>query len=186
MTVLKQELVQHYAWLRKHGYNDSHSGNASVRDTDRIWVTPTGACADTLEADDLIACSINDVIGKNASFDAKLHLEIYKQNDKATAVFHSHGPHTIAMTMSGNDFVPTDFEGKHYFPTVPVHTISFDEYSEKSPQIVAKSLREHCITVVCGHGVYACAETINLAYKWTCSLEHSAKIAFLTQQIKSI
>ena len=52
MTVLKQELVQHYGWLRKYGYNDSHSGNASVRDDSTIWVTPTGACADTLHADE--------------------------------------------------------------------------------------------------------------------------------------
>lgn len=185
MKTLKQELINHYAWLRQYGYNDSHSGNASARDTDRIWVTPTGACADTLQADDLVACSINGSIGNNASFDAKLHLQVYKQNDNANAVFHSHGPHTIALTMDGNDFVPDDFEGKLYFPTVPVHTIEFDDYSNLSPQVVADTLSEHCITVVRGHGVYACAETINLAYKWSCSLEHSAKIAYLRRQLNS-
>ena len=183
MTVLKEKLVQHYAWLRKYGYNDSHSGNASVRDGENIWVTPTGACADTLQANDLIACTLDGSYGEQASFDAKLHIEIYKQNTKASAVFHSHGPHTIALTMDGDDFVPDDFEGKLYFPTVPVHTIEFDEYSSKSPQLVADTLSKYCITVVRGHGVYACAESINLAYKWTCSLEHSAKIAFLNQQL---
>ncbi len=185
MTVLKEELVRHYAWLRKYGYNDSHSGNASMRDGDTIWVTPTGACADTLQANDLVACSIDGSCGENASFDAKLHIEVYNQNAKACAVFHSHGPHTIALTMNGQDFIPDDFEGKLYFPTVPVHTINFDDYSEKSPQRVADTLRNYCITVVSGHGVYACAESINLAYKWTCSLEHSAKIAYLYQQIQS-
>ncbi len=185
MTALKQELVQHYGWLRKYGYNDSHSGNASVRDGNTVWVTPTGACADTLQTDDLIACSIDGTCGENASFDAKLHIEIYKQNANARAVFHSHGPHTIALTMNGDDFSPEDFEGKLYFPTVPVHSIAFDDYSELSPQLVANTLSEYCITVVSGHGVYACAETINLAYKWTCSLEHSAKIAYLNRQLKN-
>ncbi|MDH3608849.1 MAG: class II aldolase/adducin family protein, partial [Gammaproteobacteria bacterium] len=71
------------------------------------------------------------------------------------------------------------------FPNVPVHTIGFDEYSEKSPQLVADTLSKYCITIVRGHGVYACAESINLAYKWSCSLEHSAKIAFLNHQLKS-
>ena len=184
MTVLKEDLVRHYAWLRKYGYNDSHSGNASVRDGDTIWVTPTGACADTLQANDLVSCSIDGSCGENASFDAKLHIEVYKQNAKASAVFHSHGPHTIALTMNGEDFIPDDFEGKLYFPTVPVHAIGFDEYSEKSPQLVADTLSKYCITVVRGHGVYACAESINLAYKWSCSLEHSAKIAFLNYQLK--
>ena len=185
MTSLKHELVQHYHWLRKYGYNDSHSGNASVREGNAIWITPTGACADTLEAEDLIACSIDGHCNKHASFDSKLHVAIYQQNTKANAVFHSHGPHTIALTMSGEDFIPEDFEGKLYFPTVPVHTIAFDDYSEKSPQLVANTLSKYCITVVSGHGVYACAETINLAYKWTCSLEHSAKIAYLNKQLNA-
>jgi L-fuculose-phosphate aldolase len=43
-------------------------------------------------------------------------------------------------------------------------------------------LAEHPIMVVRGHGVYARAETINLAYKWSCSLELSAKTAFLARQ----
>lgn len=180
----KDSLVRYYAWLRNFGYNDSHSGNASIRIQDSIWVTPSGACADTLQANDLIACKIDGSTGENASFDAKLHIEVYKRNPKAQAVLHSHGPHTIALTMDGIDFIPEDFEGKLYFPVVPVHSIAFDEYSELSPKVVAKSLSKHCITVVRGHGVYACAESLNLAYKWTCSLEHSAKIAYLYSQIR--
>ncbi len=185
MTALKNELVRHYAWLRKYGYNDSHSGNASVRDGNTIWITPTGACADTLTSEDIVKCSVDGSCGENASFDAKLHIEVYKQNTKAKAVFHSHGPHTIALTMNGEDFIPADFEGKLYFPTVPVHTIAFEEYSAQSPQLVASTLSQYCVTIVSGHGVYACAESINLAYKWTCSLEHSAKIAFLNRQLRA-
>ncbi len=181
---LKEELVYYYSLLRKYGCNDSHSGNASVKEGDTIWVTPTGACADTLNADELVACNLDGSIGDKASFDAKLHIEVYKQNSNATTVLHSHGPHTIALTMSGSDFVPEDFEGKLYFPRVPVHTIDYDEYSERSPKRVADTLKKYCITVVRGHGVYACAETLNLAYKWTCSLEHSAKIAFIQNQLK--
>ena len=84
--------------------------------------------------------------------------------------------------MNGEDFVPVDFEGRLYFPKVPVHTITFEQYSEQSPITVAAALRDHRITVVRGHGVYACAESLNLAYKWTCSLEHSAKIAYLARR----
>lgn len=180
---IKKDLVRYYAWLRNFGYNDSHSGNASVRSENTIWVTPSGACADTLHADDLIACDIYGSTGENASYDAKLHIEVYKRNPKAQAVLHSHGPHTIALTMDGKDFIPEDFEGKLYFPAVSVHSIDFDQYSDQSPEVVANTLSKDCITVVRGHGVYACAESLNLAYKWTCSLEHSAKIAYLTRQL---
>lgn len=181
---VKEDLVCYYSWLRKYGYNDSHSGNASVREQNIIWVTPSGACADTLRVEDLIACDMNGTINKNASYDTRLHLAAYKSCPSTRAVLHSHGPHTIAMTMNGEDFTPDDFEGKLYFPKVPVHTIPFDQYPEKSPDLVAATLRHCRITVVRGHGVYACAESLNLAYKWTCSLEHSAKIAYLTRQLR--
>jgi len=180
---LKQELVQHYLWLRQYGCNDSHSGNASFRWHDEVWVTPTGCCADTLTADDLVRCQIDGHKEEGASLDAALHIEVYRKNPEARAVFHSHGPHAVAVTLKGEDFKPVDFEGQFYFPLVPVVQIPYREYVAKSPEAVAKQLKTHKVTVVKGHGVYACAETINLAYKWSCSLELSAKTAWLAQQL---
>ena len=107
---------------------------------------------------------------------------MYQNNPKARAVLHSHGAHTVALTMSGKDFIPADFEGQYYFPRVPVITIEYDRYLQDAPQQVASILAEYPITVVRGHGVYAQAETLNLAYKWTCSLELSARTAFLAKQ----
>lgn len=75
---LKQELVETYRWLRRYGLNDSHSGNVSIRDSDTIWITPTGACADTLKEADLVTCDINGTIGEKASLDAPLHIAIYQ------------------------------------------------------------------------------------------------------------
>jgi L-fuculose-phosphate aldolase len=180
---LKQELVQHYQWLRQYGCNDSHSGNASFRWHDEVWVTPTGCCADTLTADDLIRCHISGDSEAGASLDAPLHIEVYRHNPQARAIFHSHGPHAVALTLNGENFVPVDFEGQYYFPFVPVIRIPYDEYVSRSPLAVAEQLATHKVAVVCGHGVYACAESINLAYKWSCSLELSAKTAWLAKQI---
>lgn len=179
---LREDLVRHYKWLRQHGCNDSHSGNASVRIDDRFWVTPTGACADTLTVDDLIECPINGFCGDGASLDAPLHQRVYQQNFNAWAVLHSHGPNTVAMTLDGNGFEPVDFEGQYYFPHVPVVSIPYDRYVDEAPNLVGEVLEDHRIMVVRGHGVYACGETLNLAYKWTCSLELSAKTALLARQ----
>lgn len=178
----REDLVRHYHWLRQYGNNDSHSGNASVRVEDDFWVTPTGACADLLSADQLIRCEINGDCSKGASLDAGLHRLVYRHNAAARAVLHSHGPYTVAMTMDGEDFIPVDFEGQYYFKHIPVITIPYADYIAEAPQQVAEVLTEHPIMVVRGHGVYAQAESINLAYKWTCSLELSAKTAWLAQQ----
>jgi len=180
---LKHDLVQHYQWLRQYGCNDSHSGNASFRFHDEIWITPTGCCADTLHIDQLVKCHINGEMEEGASLDAPLHIHVYQQNPIAKSVIHSHGSHAIAMTLSGDDFSPVDFEGQLYFPNVPVITISYDRYVELSPVAVANSLSEHKLCIVKGHGVYACGESINLAYKWSCSIDLSAKIAWLAKQV---
>ncbi len=181
----KQELVQYYHWMRQYGLNDSHSGNASVRTGERVWVTPTGACADTLAAGNLIECHSDGHIPDGASLDAPLHLAVYRANPRAAAVLHSHGPHTVALTLDGNDFEPVDFEGQFYFPRVPVIRIPYDRYVAEAPAMVAAALAEYPVAVVRGHGVYACAANLNLAYKWTCSLEMSAKTAFIARMAAS-
>lgn len=178
----QEDLVRYYRWLRQYGLNDSHSGNASIRSGDSVWITPTGCCADTLTADDLIRCSTDGSIGNHASLDAPLHLAIYQANPSACAVLHSHGPYSIAMTLSGEAFVPEDFEGQLYFPWVPVIDLPYERYVQDAPQRVSQTLTQSPITVVRGHGVYAWGESLNLAYKWTCSLELSAKIAFIAAQ----
>jgi L-fuculose-phosphate aldolase len=182
----KDDLVRHYHWLRQYGLNDSHSGNASVRAGDVVWITPTGCCADTLSSGELVECHINGLMGQGASLDAPVHLAIYQGNAKVRAMLHSHGPYSVAMTMDNAEFLPEDFEGQLYFSRVPVITIPYDRYLEDAPRLVSEVLAEYPIAVVRGHGVYACAETLSLAYKWTCSLELSAKTAFIARQAGKI
>jgi L-fuculose-phosphate aldolase len=182
----KDDLVRHYRWLRQYGLNDSHSGNASIRDGDVVWITPTGCCADTLSSGELVECHASGLVGPNASLDAPVHLAIYQGNASARVMLHSHGPYSVAMTMDNAEFLPEDFEGQLYFSRVPVLTIPYDRYLDDAPRQVSEVLAEYPIAVVRGHGVYACAETLSLAYKWTCSLELSAKTAFIARQAGKI
>lgn len=175
----RETLVRYYRWLRDHGLNDSHSGNASVRDGDVAWVTPTGCGGDTLLAHDLVRCPLDGSVPDGASLDAALHLAVYRANRVSRAVLHSHGPWSIAVTLRGGDFRPVDFEGRYYFPHVPVLDVPEGRYTADSPAQVAAALARHRVCLVRGHGVYAAAESLDRAYKWTCSLESSARIAGL-------
>ncbi len=182
----QQELTRYYKWLREYGYNDSHSGNISVRNGDAVLITPTSACADTLLPEDFVTCGIDAVIPAGASGDAALHIAVYQRNAKANAMIHSHGAYSIAMTLNGEDFVPVDFEGQLYFPKVPVITVPYETYFADAAAKVAEVLAEYPVCIVRGHGVYAQAEHLNLAYKWTCSLELSAKTVFLAKQAGTV
>jgi L-fuculose-phosphate aldolase len=179
---LRADLVRYYRWLRRYGCNDSHSGNASVRTGDTFWVTPTGACADTLEPGDLVECPLEGPCPPGASLDAPLHQLVYSKQPEAAAILHSHGAHSVAMSFAGEDFRPVDFEGQYYFERVPVLPVDYADYIEKAPEAVADALAEHPIAMVRGHGVYAWGETLNRAYKWTCSLELSAKTYIIARE----
>lgn len=176
---LKTALVTHYQWLRQYGLNDSHSGNASIRLGEDIWITPTGACADTLTVSDLVHVSLHGDITPGASLDAPLHRLTYQKQPEASAILHSHGPHSIALTLNGNNYQPIDFEGQYYFNEIPVLDIPFAEYVEQSPQRVAQALSRSPIAIVRGHGVYAWGKDLSQVYKWTCSLESSMRIDHL-------
>ena len=154
-----------------------------MRDGEGFWVTPTGACADTLGPDDLIRCPLDGACPESASLDAPLHQKVYLLNHKAGAVLHSHGPYTVAATMRTKSFVPVDFEGQYYFPEVPVIRIPYSDYVAEAPGLVARELATSRVMVVRGHGIYAWGPDLNLAYKWSCSLELSAKTAVIARQM---
>lgn len=178
MSTLSRELTHYYRQLRQHGINDSHSGNASVRDAEHLWITPTGACADDLQSWQLVRCPVAGGPCPRASADLALHRAVYHYNANARAVLHAHGSYAVALTLDGRDYVPIDLEGGLYFPRVPVIDIAYAEYFEKSPEQVGRALSECPIAIVRGHGMYAWGNDLNQAYKWICSLELSAAVGY--------
>lgn len=173
--------MAYYRLLRRHGLNDSHSGNASCRDGARVWITPTGCCADTATAEDLVLCDPSERAPPGASLDASLHLAVYRGSTDTTAVLHSHGPYAVTMSREVDEFRPDDFEGRYYFDRVPVLSVEDKDYLNEAPVRVAAALQDSCVAIIRGHGIYARGDTLDEAYKWTCSLEASARLAWLAR-----
>jgi len=179
----EQQLVFYYQLLRQHSLNDSHSGNGSIRLSDSFVVTKTGACADTIKQSELVTCHFDKPLPDNASLDASIHKLIYQHNSHYQAVLHAHNPYTIALTLQSDTMSPVDFEGKLYFGELPVLQCEANHYLEVMPQRISDCLKQHSVAIVQSHGVYAAAENLELAYKWLCSLEQSAKISCLSKQV---
>ncbi|MDH5633582.1 MAG: class II aldolase/adducin family protein [Gammaproteobacteria bacterium] len=182
MTCL-DELIQFYRLLCKHRLNDSHSGNASISDAHGMWITPTGACAETVTKSDLVYCPHNQSIPDNASRDSMLHRAIYSTRPDARVVLHAHPSHALALTLNGLDFTPEDFEGNLYFGTVPVVSINYDTWFSDSAEKISKALLDNNIVIARGHGVYSCSDSMEQAFKWISSLESSAHIAAIEQAL---
>jgi L-fuculose-phosphate aldolase len=179
----EEQLVFYYQLLRQHALNDSHSGNGSVRLGDQFLVTKTGACADTIKTSELVHCKFNTPLPKNASLDARIHRSIYQKNSNVGAVLHAHNPYTLALTLQSKQFCPVDFEGKLYFGDLEVIECEEEHYLDVMPERISESLKNQPVAIVQSHGIYAAADDLELAYKWLCSLEQSAKIKWLAKLV---
>lgn len=177
-------LANYYRRLREYGLNDSHSGNASIRVDDRVWITPAGACGDDFVAGKLVECHLNAEIPDNASSDALIHLTTYRAQPQINAILHAHPPYTIGLAMDGEQFGPVDLGARVYFHSVPILDVPFDDLisqyrgcsSTKIAQSISLRLTESLLVIVRAHGVYAAGANAEDAYKRICALEHSAKI----------
>jgi molybdopterin-guanine dinucleotide biosynthesis protein B len=179
-------LIRTLQRLRADGYNDAATGNASVRLGERFWITPSSAVRDTRTPQDLVLCSLDAPVPEGASLDTPIHREVYRQQPQTGAVLHSHGPHSVAISFAGRDFEPPDFEGARLLGNVPVLSIEPNAHQEQAPAAVAEALGVAPICIIAGHGVYARGASIRDAYRWTMTLELSARIFVIAREATAL
>lgn len=179
-------LIQTLQRLRADGYNDAATGNASVREGEHFWITPSSAVREATVAEDLITCSLDAPLPEGASLDTPIHREVYRRQPEVGAVLHSHGPHSVAVSFAGRDFEPPDFEGARLLGNVPVLRVAPDAHQEQAPAKVAEALSAYPVCIIAGHGVYACGPTIRDAYRWTMTLELSARIFVIAREATAL
>jgi L-fuculose-phosphate aldolase len=167
------------------GLNNSHSGNLSVRQGDRIIITRTGSMLGYLEENDLIETGLitNDANTVLASMEIGVHRAVYRSTP-ALAVVHAHPVHAISISLLEEEIIPIDSEGAFLLDKIPVLrakcTIGSPEVEEKLPFL----LRKYKIAIVRGHGSFAAGHTLEEAYHWTSCLENVCRIIYLTRTLK--
>ncbi len=163
------------------GMNNSHSGNLSTKNNRLMAISKSGSMLHRLNFDDIIETLIDgeDSETKKASREIPVHRAIYI-NTEAEAIVHAHPPHVIALTLQTNCIAPVDAEGDYYFPDgMPVISVENAIASNEVAQKVVPYLKEFPIVGVKGHGTFAIGKTLEEAFHWTSSIEHSAKIILL-------
>jgi L-fuculose-phosphate aldolase len=164
------------------GLVSSHAGNISVRRGDRLLITRRGAMLGALRAQDLVETGIDrdDQGFALASSELLTHRAIYRETG-AQAVLHTHPPHGIVLSLDRDEFVPVDFEGSCLFDRVPVVTAKGGVGSAETAASLSAAMVHHRLCLLRGHGLFAAADRLELAYQWTSSFEASARVAYLAR-----
>lgn len=161
--------------------NNSHSGNLSARKGSSIVITRRGSMLGHLEEEDLIFTGLenDDQNTPLASTEIGVHRAVYR-GTPALAVVHAHPPHAVALSLLLDQIIPVDAEGLYLLGKIPVLSPKETIASRELEGILPGVLREYKVAVVRGHGSFAAGQTLEEAYKWTTSLEHSCRILCIT------
>jgi ribulose-5-phosphate 4-epimerase/fuculose-1-phosphate aldolase len=161
------------------------TGNISIRDGDRILVTPTGASLGALEALSVIDMDGRHVDGPKPSKEAFLHAAVYRSRPGAGAVVHLHSTYSVAVSCL--DGVPADDVlpplTAYYvmrvgtLPLLPYHAPgddSLEQLAERTAQQNAAFLLANHGPVVAGSDLAAAADAVE-------ELEETARLFLLLQ-----
>ncbi len=102
MSTLRREVAEVYRDLARLGLNTGSTGNVSARTRTGMVITPTGATAETVDADSLIAMALDGTVRKTArnaapSSEWAMHAAIYRSDPAARAIVHTHADCCTAL-----------------------------------------------------------------------------------------
>lgn len=91
MDTCKQQIIETGKWIMAKGLTWGTSGNISVRDGDKVYVTASGTVLGDLHEDDISIVNIEGVLldGKKPSKETGMHLEVYRKCPDVNAVLHA-------------------------------------------------------------------------------------------------
>ena len=163
--------------LFEEGLIDSHGGNMSVREGDRIYITCRDAMLGDLKEGDVVEVGFESGgEEKNASRELATHRAVYRQCD-AKAIVHAHPANTIAVSLTDNRIVPQDAEGIFLYKSAPIVRVRDGIGSEETVRLLPSFLgRENVVAAVKGHGSFAIGGSLEEAYKYVSSLENSGRV----------
>lgn len=165
------------------GYNNSHSGNISIRKGDDIFISRTGSMLDEIVESDVVKVGLlpDAIKDKSASMELLNHRALYLANNNINAVVHAHMPYAIVMADGQQEIKPYDQEGEYYFPRIPVinaqSTIASVEVAEK----IKKYAHISQAVVIQKHGVFSWGKDLEEAYHFSTVVESVCRVNYLLE-----
>ena len=172
-------LCEMCASFYQRGYAFGSTGNLSVREGDRIWVTPTGKSLRNLREEDL-ACidpSGQPLNGAKASKESPFHLAAYASaGGRAGAIVHLHSTWATAMScLQHPQFPPiTPYFQMRVAPLAVVPY--YRPGSEELAHAVGEAAKEHNCMLLRNHGLICMGRTLEEAVDRTEELEETSKL----------
>jgi len=169
--------------LYERRYVVGSGGNVSIREGDRVYITPTGSILGWLREEDIAVVDMEgNIIRGNPSSELKMHLAIYRSREDVKSVVHTHSPYTLALSVLEREIELITPESKNL-----IKKICYLPYLEAGSEELARevSRRKEDVIVLKNHGVVALGRDLKEAYIKIEVVEEVAKLNVLTHLLQS-
>ncbi|MDX8141686.1 3-oxo-tetronate 4-phosphate decarboxylase [Lentzea sp. BCCO 10_0061] len=167
------------------GLTFGRTGNISVREGDRVLVTPTGASLGALDPGGLsvIDAAGNHLDGPKPSKEAFLHAAVYRARPTAGAVVHLHSTHSVAVScLDGLDPADVLPPLTAYYvmrvgrvPLLPYHAPG----DASLGPLAERTARDHLAFLLANHGPVVAGGDLSAAADAIEELEETARLFLL-------
>lgn len=182
---IRESMVAAARSLFSRGFTHGSTGNISVRQGERVYVTPTGSSLGTVEADDISVMDLEGVSisGPKPSKEAFLHVAMLRARPRDSAVVHTHSTYSAAVScLAGLDPADAIPPLTAYFAMrvgrvqlLPYHAPGDDALGPLAEQAAASSRA----LLLSNHGPVVSGASLNAAMEAVEELEATAKLYFL-------
>lgn len=147
--------------FRKNFFGVFHGSISSRIEGNQFLINKQNAIFDDICDDDLVLLSSKkDYRWNEASLDADIHLNIYKNINEAKYVCYAMPHYTTAYSLAHSTIAPMDYFGYMKFGEINVYNPKqFDDWYERAQTEIYRYMIEQKtnIMVIKGYGVYAFA-----------------------------
>lgn len=176
-------LVAAAAELASCGMSPGRSGNISVRDGDRLLMSPTDSSLAALDPDRLSVLSLSGehLDGPRPSKEVPLHLALYRRDAAHTAVVHLHSPLAVAAACREPwsehhaipPLTPYIFLKVGQVPLIPY----FAPGDPRQADAIDANPLAFRAALLANHGQVAAAQTLDAAVTSAIEIEEAARVA---------
>ncbi|MBB6247212.1 class II aldolase/adducin family protein [Rhodanobacter sp. A1T4] len=179
LETARNEVIAAGKRLAANGLIIGSSGNLSVREGDRVVVTPSGMALDAVQPEDLAVIDMdgNWLTGqRKPTSEVQLHLAIYQHSPEACAITHTHAVGSTAVSCTCSVLPPIHYTNLYLGGAV--HVAKYATYGSKqlAENVVTALAKGTSAALMANHGSIAYGNTMAQAcerlelLEWLCDV----------------